>query len=277
MINCKWIVDKYIFDDNKIPKEDFEELGIEIYEYDYIPFLVNNTKIPFTEDDEPVIVYSTINASRRIPKFFGHYINEELLRCNVYMSLMDIDPNAFLNQDHLFCTFQSLEDDYDYYYDLFQHDDLFFRPNNGVKEFTGAVIKREHMKSELNAMKQMYQVSPQSMVLISTPKKIHDESRFLIGNDKIIDFSRYQVNGKHKEDQKLSKESIQFVRDVLKQSTWRPDELFCLDVATTDEGIKIIELNSFSCSGWYAMNTKNVIEKVSRIVSENYKKEVEQV
>lgn len=273
---AKWVIDKYIFESDRVPREKFEKLGIEIYEYDYIPFLVDDTEIPFTEEDEPVIVYSTINAARRIPKFFGHYLNEELFNCNVFMSLLEVDPDDFLNQDHLYCSFQDLKDDYDYYYDLFKRHDLFIRPNAGVKEFTGAVIRREHMMREIDAMEQMYNVSPQSMILISTPKKIYDETRFLIGNDNIIDYSRYQINGKHKIDNWASNEAIEFVEDVLEKTSWRPDELFCIDVASTGSGIKIIELNSFSCSGWYGMNVEKVIQEVSGIVDYNYKREVTQ-
>lgn len=269
----KWVVDKYIFEDNETPIETFKKLGIEIYEYDYIPFLVNNTEIPFSENDEPIVVYSTINAARRIPHYYGHYLNEQLMACNVYMSLFDTHPDNFLNQDHLFCTFQKLKDDYDFYYDLFKKDSLFFRPNNGVKEFTGGVIHRENMMRELEAMEYMYNISPESMILVSTPKKIHEEARFLIGNGEIIASSRYQIKGKHKTDTNVAQTSIDFVETVLRQSYWRPAELFCLDVAETDNGPKIIELNSFSCSGWYAMDAEYVIREVSNIVYNNYKKE----
>jgi hypothetical protein len=271
----KWIIDKYIFESNRIPRKSFENLGIEIYEYDYIPFLVDKTQIPFDERDEPVIVYSTINAARRIPKFFGHYLNEEVMKCNVYMSLLSVDPTDFLNHDHLYCTFQNLKDDYDYYYNLFVRGDLFIRPNDGVKEFTGSVIARENLMREIDAMEQMYQVSPQSMLLLSTPKKILDETRFLIGNNEIIDYSRYQINGKHKTDRDVSHEVIDFVNKILRETAWRPAELFCIDIATTPDGPKIIELNSFSCSGWYAMNVEHVIQKVSEIVYNNYKREMQ--
>lgn len=270
-IQPKWIVDKYIFDDSRIPLEVFEDLGIEVFEYDYIPFLVEDRRIPFDKDDL-VITYTTLNSVNKMRHFFGCYYDDLKYNCNVYMALLGVDCRKFLNHDHLYCTLGDLLDDPEYYFRLMGMDTLFFRPNKGGKEFTGNVWSVERLPRELDAIIKMYGVELDTMILVSTPKVILDEARFIIGNREIVASSRYQVDGVHVEDLKVNPESTKLVEEILDTSDWLPDTLFVIDIATTDEGPKIVELNSFSCSGWYAMDPKEVIQKASAVVTEEYKR-----
>ena len=268
----KWVVDKYIFDDSRIPREVFEKLGIEFFEFDYIPFLVEDIKVPYDPNDL-VITYSTINAVTHLKNFYGCYYDDLRYNCNVYMSLLDVDDRLFLNHDHMYCTLSNLVGDPEYYYRLMGMDRLFFRPNSGSKEFAGNVWSSNDISREVDVMIKMYNTSLDTMILVSTPKNILDETRFIVGDREIVASSRYQVEGIHKEDLKVKKESTKLVEEVIKTAQWLPDDLFVIDIATTDAGPKIIELNSFSCSGWYAMNPEEVISKVSSIVQGHYIKD----
>jgi len=271
-MKAKWVVDKYIFEDSRIPVEAFNELGIEFFEFDYIPFMVQNITVPFTKD-EPVVTYSTINAVSHLRGFYGCYYDDLKYNCNVYMSQLEVDDKLFLNSDHMYVTLANLIGDHEYYFRLMGMDKLFFRPNRGGKEFTGNVWTMDNITREIDAIIKLYGVGLDSMILISTPKKILDEARFVIGNREILGSSRYQVGGKHQEDTKVNVESTQLVEDILDTCAWVPDDLFIIDIATTENGPKIVELNSFSCSGWYAMDPKDIISKVSAIVVDNHEKE----
>lgn len=272
-VMIKWVVDSYIFENNKIPKETFDALGIEVFEFDYIPFLKDDIKVPYSTK-EPVVIYTTINCIQKLKNFYGCYFNDLRYDCNVYMSQLANDSRYFLNYDHIYCSFANLKADYNYYFDLFGTDHLFFRPNKGIKEFTGGVFSRDTLPSELNAIEYMYNIDASAMILISTPKRLDEETRFIIGNKEIIDASRYRVKGKFKEDNEINPISVEFVNKVLEETSWVPDDLFVMDIALTEDGPKIIELNAFSCSGWYAgMNKKNIIKRVSEIVKENFEKE----
>lgn len=266
----KWIVDSFIFEDAKIPENAFKNAGIEFFKFDYIPFLTDKIEVPYSTT-EPIVVYSSINAVNHLRSFYGCYYRELSYDCNVYMALLEVPPTAFLNHDHLYCTFGSLCDDYNFYYDMFGMDELFFRPNKGRKEFTGYVISRDMMRSELSAIEYMYNMEKDSMILVSTPKAILEETRFIIGNREILGASRYRVGGELHEDDKVDQACINFVNDILKKSYWVPDDLFVIDIAVTEDGPKIVELNAFSCAGWYAgINQQDMIEKVSKIVERNF-------
>lgn len=268
-LSPKWVVDKYIFEDSRIPKEAFGKLGIEVFEFDYIPFLVEDIVVPFHEDDL-VITYSTLNSVSHLRKFYGCYYDSLRYNCNVYMALLEVDKKLFLNHDHMYCTLATLIASPDYYFKLMGMDKLFFRPNAGNKTFTGNLWTTGSISRELDAIVQMYNAPLDTMILVSTPKNILDESRFIIGNRKILANSRYQIDGEHKEDLNVHSESIELVNHVLDTSEWLPDELFVIDIARTPDGPRIIELNSFSCSGWYAVDPESLISKVTDVVTENY-------
>lgn len=274
-MTVKWVVDSFIFEEGRIPEESFKEAGIEFFKFDYIPFLTDKIEIPYS-DSEPVVTYTSLNVVNHLTSYYGCYYDRFFYNCNVFMSLLNVPPTEFLNHDHIFCTFKDLLNDYNFYFDLFRRDDLFFRPNGGRKEFTGNVISRESMESELSAIEQMYNMNRDSMILISTPKKIKEEIRFVIGNREILGSSRYRVNDRKLEDDKVKPECTEYVKKIIDGTSWVPDDLFVLDLAMIEEDSKIvpkiIELNSFSCSGWYAgIDTTQMIKKVSEIVERNFK------
>ncbi|MBA4189317.1 MAG: hypothetical protein C0467_15075 [Planctomycetaceae bacterium] len=62
-------------------------------------------------------------------------------------------------------------------------------------------------------------------------------------------------------------EVVEFANAMLAEVQWRPDELFMLDVCETGHGLRLVELNSFSCSWLYASNFTTVVEVASRLAS----------
>jgi hypothetical protein len=54
-----------------------------------------------------------------------------------------------------------------------------------------------------------------------------------------------------------------FAAQALAATPWRPDEVFMLDVCESGDGLRIVELNSFSCSGLYACDLPAVVAAVS--------------
>lgn len=273
MSNVKWIVDRHIFEDQRVPKKAFENNNIDYFEFEYIPFTVGKMEdIPFSTT-EPVVVYGTVNAVRNLKGFYGCYMSERHFMTNVYMSLFGTDHRNFLNDDHLYCTFEDLLNNSRYYYDLFGKSSLFFRPLDGIKSFTGSVISRLDIDRELEIMDQLYNVPAESMIMISTPKKLYEESRFLIANREVVDYSRYRREDRLASDHGTDECCVMFAEEVIENTPWTPDDLFTLDIALTPDGPKIIELNSFSCAGWYGMNVERVIKKISEVVRYNFKEE----
>jgi hypothetical protein len=51
---------------------------------------------------------------------------------------------------------------------------------------------------------------------------------------------------------------------------WQADRVYVCDIAQTDEGPKIIELNAFSSSGLYACDTRAIVKGVSEAAWKEY-------
>jgi len=268
-MDVKWIVDKYIFED-RIPKKVFEDLGIEYHEMEYIPFL-EDYDTPYDPED-CVVTYGTINAVRHLKQYYGTFLREENLKYHVYSSKF-ASTNDYLNSDHFFVTFKFLRENPDEVYSKINGKSIFIRPDSGSKSFTGKVIPKRDFDLEMDCMKQLYNTSDDELILVSTPKQILEESRFIICDNEAISYSRYQIKGEHKVDTNTSKQCIDFVNNILEFQAWTPEEIFTLDVALTPKGPKIIELNSFSCAGWYACDEKTIIDTVSRYIHNLWKEQ----
>ncbi len=65
-------------------------------------------------------------------------------------------------------------------------------------------------------------------------------------------------------------EVLAFARDMLTAVKWRPDELFVLDVCESANELRLVELNSFSCSWLYACDPARVVAVASRMAVESW-------
>jgi hypothetical protein len=46
--------------------------------------------------------------------------------------------------------------------------------------------------------------------------------------------------------------------------SWRPDPLFVMDICEGQSGLRIVELNGFTCSGFYACDIDKFVAAASR-------------
>ena len=67
---------------------------------------------------------------------------------------------------------------------------------------------------------------------------------------------------------------LDFANSVLSGVAFQPDLLYTIDVAEIADGmasrLKIIELNSFSASGWYTYNVPELVKRTREIVIQDY-------
>lgn len=240
-----------------------DKLGVEYKIIDNISIARNDPYFGLYSTDDCVIPYLTINNARLLNKYFGLYLRETNLQYHVYSSLIGIDPSLFLNNDYVITTLFNFKKTYGDWYDNFQTAELFVRPDSGIKTFAATPILYQNCLSELRAISNG--VSDESLICISSCKTFGDEIRFVVCDKHIVSGSRYATNSGNTiiEDQNISPELQSFAESVLKDMIWTPDDIFTLDVCQTDNGPKIVELNSFSCAGLYACDMEQVIIKVS--------------
>ena len=89
------------------------------------------------------------------------------------------------------------------------------------------------------------------------------------GNE-VIAASQYAEGGVKSVAATCPDGALTFARDMLTAVKWRPDELFMLDVCESPDGLRLVELYSFSCSWLYACNPAPVVEVASRLAAESW-------
>lgn len=143
---------------------------------------------------------------------------------------------------------------------------VFVRPDRSDKPFTGEVIDLQELDSFFK------QVSDdRQMVVISTPKEIRGEWRFVASKDKLLGCSSYKYQGNLTYIPFAPKQVVTMANKVRETITF-PDPLVVIDIAELEDGtVGLMELNGFSTSGMYAIADKP--EEIISFIS-NYKQEI---
>lgn len=164
----------------------------------------------------------------------------------------------FLNNDSHYCRFDEVGE----YIDHMGLDLFFMRPVSDSKVFAGNVFEMAEYKDWCNRVVVLEEDDGTSLranteVMVSPPKHIQTEYRVFIVNGYVITASMYKMNG-HVRYSKLVDD------DIIKFAQQRANEQFIadayvLDVCRTEEGIKIIEVNTINSAGFYHANVNDLI------------------
>ncbi len=148
----------------------------------------------------------------------------------------------------------------DWLFEVFSQADMVFaRPTSVHKLFVGRRILRDQFETALAPTR----YEPATMVLIAEPKAIGREWRVVVSGNEVIAGSQYAVAAVRNVEPGVPDEVLEYVRVVLSDVGWRPDDLFMLDVCESEGQFRLVELNSFSCSWLYACDLQRVVEAAS--------------
>jgi hypothetical protein len=137
---------------------------------------------------------------------------------------------------------------------------VFARPTSVHKLFVGRLIAEEDFETALAPTR----YDSESRVVIAEPCELGREWRLVVAGDDVIASSQYAEAGAKLIQPGCPDNVLAFARDMLAAVRWRPDELFMLDVCESADGLRLVELNSFSCSWLYACDFAAVVEAASR-------------
>jgi hypothetical protein len=143
---------------------------------------------------------------------------------------------------------------------------LFVRPDSVDKSFNGTVVDRHSFLPTLAGAI----FDPSTMIVIAKPKNITHEWRLIIGNGRVLAGSQYAVGGIMQLMPGVPEEVTAFVSDILDRVAFRPDPLFVIDVCNSEDGLKILELNSFSCSAHHGADLATIIRTASAVAANAY-------
>jgi len=156
----------------------------------------------------------------------------------------------------------------------FNTDNIFIRPSNGYKSFTGQLISKENWEDDIDILKRSYGgTDTDQLILLSSQKTVIEEHRFMISNkgnsNHIIDGNLYMVNGKLINERIIDKNAYKYVETIINKYT--PDKLFTIDIAKMNNGeYKVLEIGSLSCASWYNADLDKIVKEVNEVSEFEY-------
>jgi hypothetical protein len=285
-----WFIEDNVFDDtlnndaSNVQRIFYaaQELGCDVRYVKYRPFHATDWSIlDISGCNEPVIFYGSLNACKEVQSFKvvpGAWNDWNKLQCSSYYSKYG---KHVVNNRYAMYPFGDLLRLKDSLFDLFGGklnqpatirtvgggDVIFIRPDENNKVFTGACVSKYNFDSWHNTTNN-YDVSPETICVVSTPVHIKSETRCIIAEGKVIAHSLYALNGQTY----ISPESVDGVVDFAEMiaKIWQPHPIFIMDIAQTDNGFAVMELGSVNCAGFYKCDVVPIVEAMTRIAKKEY-------
>lgn len=268
-MKTQWIVENFV------KEPSFKELSEAIKKLDY-PF------IPIEGDyrrdmlagltSKCVVVNGSIKMVKLMKQdlppdcFPVSYCTFENYRCTAYYS--HFGPYLFNDQYAIMSLKEVVRQKYSVWGHYGKDAMIFIRPDSGEKTFQAGLLDI----IDLPTLYDSNQDVEHDLVLVSTPKTILWEGRFVVSKFKeIIASSTYRFQGKVCLIPSVPVEATKFCQEVLNKVDYHPDSVFCLDVCQdSDKNCWVLELTSFSSAGLYACNKEHIVQKVSEIAEKEY-------
>jgi hypothetical protein len=296
-MNVKWLVeDGFFWDNNKDTLTPvLKELGVE-YKFVHVSDIVqNNAKFgrrkfdclhpslkdpelhfPYAEDD-CVITYGSIefNQALRYREFIPNnaWVNMENLKCSTYCNYYG---KYMLNSPYMFMTIAEIKRNIDFIFQTFgDNGKIFIRPDSSQKEFTGCLVTKENFDKDL--FKMSYgKIDEAWLCLVSKPRKISIEYRFLIADKEVITGSMYKFNGEYEERAEFSDDALKLAQSIASEK-WQPSRVYSVDISWLYEKdsddpsrLNLLEVNGFNTASMYLCDWKKIVPALNKVALEEW-------
>jgi len=151
-------------------------------------------------------------------------------------------------------------------------DDIFVRPIEDSKHFSGQVFYAEKFNEWRKGICESGDdygngLNPNTLLMMSSPKKIYSEYRYWIINGRISTRSQYKLGHRVIYSPKVDPRIDDYVSEILHLGVlWLP-KAFVLDVCETPNGMRIVEINTINSAGFYAGDVQQLVHDLERLES----------
>jgi len=159
------------------------------------------------------------------------------------------------------------------FFEKFGGNNMFIRPSNGYKTFTGQLLPKENFEYEFDIFIKTQFVDMDQLVLIAPEQKVREENRFIVINEdgvnRIVDGMKYMIDREVLTERIVDEQALVYANTVVNNYT--PDKAFTIDIAKMDDGTyKVLEIGSFCCAGWYNMDLEKVVKEINNLCITEY-------
>lgn len=254
-----WIIQENMFWEKAVERlaETLSQLDIKHTTVKVIPF--DGGLEPDIEVSGPAVVIGSMSLSRHaVRKGWtpGAWMKAEGFGYEAYIEAFG---DLMLNHDARIVRFANALD-----HDM---ETFFIRPDDDGKLFAGTVMDRSDFaewQAKIASADSTWTVTPDTKVVVSSLKTIQTETRFVVVDSEVIAGSLYKVGGRVRYDGQVSPAVEAFARQ--QAQVWTPDRVCVLDVAETDEGMRIVEFNNFNSAGWYECDVRRIVMAIEDFV-----------
>lgn len=275
----KWLIQTSGFKTNIIEAiiENLQKLNIEYNDFGLINGCTTITNLEnILEPDYNYVTRGGIKFLKLITDTTDlHILNEHLseeqynpLYLTKLMKSIDYDINKFdqlnysklnlplLNNNAMYVPYNNIKTQ------VFNKD-MFMKPSKDLKSFNGGIIPADETLLNYVYRTGFMKEIEDEIVVVADVQKIYYEYRFFMYQDYILGSSRYMMNGTVSPDTYVP----HYIMDAAKEYSklYNPMELYVMDLAETDRGIKIVEYNCWNASGFYHSNIRDIIFQVNEI------------
>ena len=197
------------------------------------------------------------------------WMNDENYMCSTYYPLFQ---KFLFNDWHIFVTMAGLKHNKWNIYKQFSKDTLIhIRPNGGDKTFSGQLVDLQDFDGIFNGKTSRCSAKETDLAVVSTPKNILGEWRFICTNKgEIVAQTTYMYRGNRTYVPGAPEGAIKLCKEILAVG-WYPDPMFTVDICEDSDGAYwMMEFNSFTSAGTYAANKTAIVETANRIAAEEY-------
>lgn len=142
-------------------------------------------------------------------------------------------------------------------------NDYFIKPSKDLKSFNGGILNNGETLLNYIYRNGYMKAIEEETIILAPIKKIYSEYRFFMYKNEIISGSRYMLNNKVDVNKDIPTFMMEAARDYGK--LYQPLDLYVMDLASTDNGVEIVEYNCWNASGFYESNINKIINTINEI------------
>lgn len=284
-----WAIQNNLLDDDAYWRITvaLDEMGIPWRKINVIPFADELTD--FEGLTNPVVFYGSTSLQRQVINH-GKFVPGVWAGSNFdYMLHIEKYGIHMLNYDAEIYPFKDVP--------VFD-DIMFMRPVHDTKSFTGTLVGGDEFETWKNNLlgvagwnnNPAYDgfmetwkssvMTPDTPTMVCAPKNVRQEYRFFVVDKKVITGSLYHVNDRLVKKRfepyvELDEVSTPFHRAIwdfaqARVNEWQPADAFVIDIGVLgteeDYEFKIVEFNSFNCSGIYDCDERKIVRAVDDMI-----------
>lgn len=274
MKTIEWIVEKNLFPEYEEKLvASIKNSGMNCYFFDDTKYdfnFIEKIKEKYSNKDA-VIFYGSLNNGQRIMRQTdlnpGVFLSVDNYECYKYYGYFG---DELMNESYMMMGLNDLYRLKDRIIKKYK-DKFFIRPSNGYKTFPGQIINCENFDKEYNALIKSYGgIDMNQLIVVSSYKKITNESRFAIVDGSIVDGCIYMIDGEKIEEKLFDQLAYNYVDKI--KNLYIPDDAYTIDIAFNEKTkkYKVLEINSLCCAGLYHMDIDKIVNSLNKVVEKSY-------